>query len=115
MLGREPDSDAILQQFNKLIQELLRGNMKRNSFRRWEIDLLLDIGDCNLQRSQRRNVLQRYQKAVQRHMEKGAPTPLKLSEYLETLRARRDAREERQPDNPAVRTEPRSSKACLLS
>lgn len=103
MLGREPDSDAILQQFNKLIQELLRGNMKRNSFRRWEIDLLLDIGDCNLQGSQRRNLLQRYQKAVQRDMEKGASTPLKLSEYLEMLRARRDARE------------PRPPKPCLLS
>jgi hypothetical protein len=33
--------------------------------------------------------LRRYQKAVQRHMEKGARLPLKLSEYLEAVKAKR--------------------------
>ncbi len=84
-----PDSDAVLAQFNRLIQELLRGNMHRNTFRPWEIEILLDIEACNLKDSTKRETLKRYQKAVQRHMEKGARLPLKLSEYLENLRAKR--------------------------
>lgn len=86
-----PDSDAVLAQFNRLIQELLRGNMHRNTFRPWEIGLLLDIEACNLRESAKRETLKRYQKAVQRHMEKGARLPLKLSEYLENVKMKRAA------------------------
>jgi hypothetical protein len=86
-----PDSDAVLAQFNRLIQELLRGNMHRNTFRPWEIELLLDIETCNLRESAKRETLKRYQKAVQRHMEKGARLPLKLSEYLDNVKAKRTA------------------------
>ena len=84
-----PDSDAILAQFNRLIQELLRGNMHRNTFRPWEIEILLDIENCSLRDGNRRDILKRYQKAVQRHMEKGARLPLKLSEYLDSVKAKR--------------------------
>jgi hypothetical protein len=86
-----PDSDAILAQFNRLVQELLRGNMRRNTFRPWEVELLLDIEGCNLRESAKRETLKRYQKAVQRHMEKGAPLPLKLSEYLENVKSKKAA------------------------
>ncbi len=86
-----PDSDAVLAQFNRLIQELLRGNMQRNTFRPWEIELLLDIETCALRDASRRETLRRYQRAVQRHMEKGARLPLKLSEYLESVKAKRSA------------------------
>ena len=89
MYESEPDSETVLAQFNRLIQELLRGNMHRNTFRPWEIELLLDIETCNLRETSKRDVLKRYQKAVQRHMEKGARLPLKLSEYLEAARAKR--------------------------
>ncbi|HXP83358.1 MAG TPA: hypothetical protein VN841_01480 [Bryobacteraceae bacterium] len=84
-----PDSEAVLAQFNRLIQELLRGNMHRNTFRPWEIELLLDIEACNLRDSSRREMLRRYQRAVQRQMEKGAKSPLRMSEYLESVRAKR--------------------------
>jgi len=86
-----PDSDAVLAQFNRLIQELLRGNMHRNTFRPWEVELLLDIESCNLRESSKRETLRRYQKAVQRHMEKGARLPLKLSEYMDAVKAKRAA------------------------
>jgi hypothetical protein len=89
MLDSLPDSDAVLAQFNRLIQELLRGNMHRNTFRPWEIELLLDIESCNLREASKRETLRRYQKAVQRHMEKGARLPQKLSEYLESVKAKR--------------------------
>jgi hypothetical protein len=84
-----PDSDAVLAQFNRLIQELLRGSMNRNTFRPWEVELLLDIEACNLRDSSRRETLRRYQRAVQRHMEEGARLPLKLSEYLEAVKAKK--------------------------
>src|SRR5271154_4274739 len=84
-----PDSDAILAQYNRLVQELLRGNMHRNTFRPWEIELLLDIESCNLREASKRETLRRYQKAVQRQMEKGARLPLKLSEYLEAVKSKR--------------------------
>ncbi|HTD42921.1 MAG TPA: hypothetical protein VK687_02020 [Bryobacteraceae bacterium] len=85
-----PDSDAVLAQFNRLIQELLRGNMHRNTFRPWEIELLLDIESCSMREASKRDMLRRYQKAVQRQMEKGARLPLKLSEYLEAVKTKRD-------------------------
>jgi hypothetical protein len=83
------DADTILAQFNRLIQELLRGNMNRNTFRPWEIDILLDIEACHVRDATRRETLRRYQRAVKRQMEKGAGKPMKLSEYLESLQARR--------------------------
>ena len=86
-----PDSDTVLAQFNRLMQELLRGNLNRNTFRPWEVQLLLDIDHCDLRDSSRRETLRRYQRAVQRHMEKGARLPLKLSEYLETVKTKRVA------------------------
>jgi len=90
-----PDSETVLAQFNRLIQELLRGNMQRNTFRPWEIELLLDIESCNLREVNKRDTLRRYQKAVQRHMEKGARLPLKLSEYLEAVKNKRGGGTER--------------------
>jgi hypothetical protein len=89
MLDTVPDSEAVLHRFNRLMQELLRGSMNRNTFHSWEIDLLLDIEACNVKETTKRETLRRYQKAVQRSMEKGAPTPFMLSEYLEKKAAAR--------------------------
>jgi hypothetical protein len=66
---REIDSDTVLAQFNRLMNDLLNG--------------------------QKRETLRRYQKAVQRQMEKGGSLPMKLSEYLEANRVRRVALESR--------------------
>jgi len=105
MYESQPDSDAVLAQFNRLIQELLRGNMRRNTFRPWEVELLLDIEASNLRESAKRETLKRYQKAVQRHMEKGARLPLKLSEYLEIVKSKKAAQAPAQasPEQPQPR------------
>ena len=92
MFDWTPDSDAVLNRFNRLIVELLKGTFSRNCFRPWEVELLLDIEACNLTGSNRREVLRRYQKAVQRHMENGGSGPLKLSEYLSAKRQRNKAK-----------------------
>lgn len=77
------DPEVVLNRFNKLLQDLVRGTLNRNTFQQWEIDILLDIEMCNVREPVKRETLRRYQKAVQRSMEKGARAPLKLSEYLE--------------------------------
>jgi hypothetical protein len=82
MLVETLDSDAVLARFNKLIHDLLRGTMARNTFQPWEIEILLDIEACNLRDAVGRETLRRYQKAVQRAMEKGARTPMLLSDYI---------------------------------
>lgn len=92
MIDSLPDSDTVLAQFNRLMNDLLRGTLNRNTFRPWEVDVLLDIEHCNLRDSNRRETLRRYQRANQRHMEKGARLPLKLSEYLDAQRVRRESR-----------------------
>lgn len=97
-----PDSDAVLAQFNRLIQELLRGSLNRNTFRPWEIELLLDIESCNFGDTNKRETLKRYQKAVQRNMEKGARLPIKLSEYLEMLRTKRTLPDPIKPNSLGV-------------
>ena len=83
MLVETVNSEVMLTRFNKLLQELVRGTMNRNTFQPWEIEILLDIEACNLREVVKRETLRRYQKAVQRAMEKGARTPFKLSHYLE--------------------------------
>lgn len=99
MISHE-DSDAVLARFNKLVQELLRGSITRNTFRPWEIELLLDIDLCNLRDANKKETLRRYQRSVQRQMEKGATKPMKLSEYLSGLKARREALAARGGANP---------------
>ncbi|MBL8237697.1 MAG: hypothetical protein JNM66_09775 [Bryobacterales bacterium] len=85
----ELDADTILAQFNRLMNELLRGKLIRNTFRPWEIELLLDIQMCDLKDGQKRETLRRYQRAVQRQMEKGSREPMKLSFYLAANKAKR--------------------------
>lgn len=72
-----------LHQFNKLMQEILRGRIQRNTFQPWEVEILLDIEGCALRDSNRREILRRYQKAANRYVDRGGRTLLKLSEYLE--------------------------------
>ena len=91
MIDTVQDSEIVLARFNRLMQELLRGSMSRNTFRPFEIDILLDIEACELKEVGKKDILRRYQKAVQRTMEKGAPQPMKLSEYLAGLKSRNGA------------------------
>lgn len=71
-----------LAQFNKLMAELLRGKIQRNTFQPWEIEILLDIEACHLRETSRRETLRRYQRAANRFVERGGRQLLKLSDYL---------------------------------
>jgi hypothetical protein len=81
------DSQGILARFNRLLRDLQNGASTRNCFCPWEVELLLDIESCDLGEANQRRVLQRYRRAVERRLEKGAARPLKLSEYLARSRS----------------------------
>jgi hypothetical protein len=83
--------ELMLNRFRRLIGELLRGEMKRNSFAPWEIELLLDFESCELPARRRRETLLQYQRAVERQMECGPGPPTKLSHFLVLREQRRNA------------------------
>jgi hypothetical protein len=85
------DIEIVHAQFNRLLNELIKGAISRNTFQPWEITIMLDIQSCDIGDASEKDLLKRYQKAVQRAYEKGAKMPMLLSEYLESLRARRAA------------------------
>jgi hypothetical protein len=82
-----------LNRFRRLIGELMRGEMNRNTFETWEIDLLLDFETCQLPLRRRLEVLRQYQKAVERQLESGPGPPMKLSHFLVLREQRRNALE----------------------
>ncbi len=82
MREESSSSEAVSIRFNRLIQGLMCGKLNRNSFDRWEVDLMLDLEHCVMRPSAKRRTLLRYQKAVTRQLESGATQPFRLSEYM---------------------------------
>ena len=82
--------ELMLNRFNRLLGELMRGTIVRNSFEPWEVDILLDIENCQLERRRRLEILRQYQRAVTRQMETGPGPPMKLSRFLEERARRRE-------------------------
>ncbi len=83
------DIEIVHAQFNRLMNELIKGAINRNTFQPWEIELMLDIQAADFGDSPQKEMLKRYQKAVQRSYDKGVKMPMKLSEYILALKARR--------------------------
>ncbi len=79
------DTSQTLIRFDRLMRDVENGDTPRNSFRAWEVDLLVDLHCCPLG-PDRKRLLQRYSKAVRRDLERGASEPLRLSEYLQRAR-----------------------------
>jgi hypothetical protein len=81
--------ELMLNRFNRLITELIRGAIVRNSFQPWEVEILVDIETCAVEPRKRMDILRQYQKAVTRQLETGPGPPMKLSEYLQQRMTRR--------------------------
>jgi hypothetical protein len=82
------DQELMLNRFNRLIGEVMRGVVARNTFQTWEVEILLDLDTCQFERRRRLETLRQYQRAVERQMTNGPGPPMKLSEFL-AMRARR--------------------------
>ena len=81
--------EVMLNRFNRLMTEILRGAIVRTTFQPWEVELLLDMQTCDVDRRRRQDILRQYQRAVQKQMEVGPGPPMKLSEYLQLRMTRR--------------------------
>lgn len=77
--------------FIELIQELVAGSVRRNSFTQWELDLLLDLQLTRLRKSARIEALRRYLRAVQLSHAHGAGEPPRLSAFLQETAPRKAA------------------------
>jgi hypothetical protein len=76
------ERELMLNWFRRLMTELQRGAINRNLFQQWEIDLLLDIEGCQLERRRRADIIRQYVRAVERQLENGRGPPMKLPEFL---------------------------------
>lgn len=82
------DLELMRNRFKRLIGEVIRGVLARNSFQPWEVEILMDLENCKLERRRRLDILRQYQRAVERQMSTGNGPPMKLSEFL-VIRAQR--------------------------
>jgi hypothetical protein len=83
------ERELMLNRFNRLMGEVMRGAIARNTFQPWEIDILLDLDSCRLERRRRWDILRQYQRAVERQLQDGPGPPIKLSEFLEARERKR--------------------------
>jgi hypothetical protein len=86
--------ELMLNRFKRLMSEVMRGAVARNTFEAWEIDILLDLENCQLERRRRWDILRQYQRAVDRQLQTGPGPPMKLSQFLEARERKRMKTEE---------------------
>jgi hypothetical protein len=77
-----PDLELIANRFDRLVKELLQGEVRRTSFQRWEVHLLLDLQACQLTPSRRTEALRRYQRAVQKQLGRREVPPVRFADFL---------------------------------
>jgi hypothetical protein len=81
--------ERMRSRFLRLMVAVRKGLMARTTFEPWEVGLLLDLETCKLERKRRKQLLDQYERAVQRQMDVGPGPPMKLSEYLQSRSTRR--------------------------
>ncbi len=81
--------ELMLNRFRKLMNEILRGSIPRTTFQPWEVEILLDMQNCEIESRRRTEILRQYLKAVEKQLETGPGPPMKLSEFLQLRMTRR--------------------------
>jgi hypothetical protein len=81
-MDEPPDLELIATRFNRLVKELLQGEVRRNAFQPWEVHLLLDLQACRLTRSRRDEALRRYQRAVQKQLDRRQLPPVRFADFV---------------------------------
>jgi len=77
-----PDLELIANRFKRLVKELIEGDVRRTSFQAWEVQLLLDLQDCRMTRSRRDEALKRYQRVVEKQLERGELPPVAFADFV---------------------------------
>jgi hypothetical protein len=83
------EREIMLNRFRRLVAELMRGSIARNSFHTWELEILMDYHTCTLAPRHRIENLRQYQRAVEKQLETGPGPPIKFSEFLQRKMTRR--------------------------
>ncbi|HEY1342727.1 MAG TPA: hypothetical protein VGF59_34730 [Bryobacteraceae bacterium] len=110
-MGEAEDSELTLNRFRRLVGELMRGATARTVFQPWELEILLDIERCSVDRKRRLEILRQYQRAVERQMECGPGPPMRLSEFL-VERERRCGMADPGRSRPSGRLDPLESRSA---
>jgi len=84
--------ELMLNRFRRLIAELMRGAVVRQSFQPWEVAILLDFETCTIEPKRRLELLRQYQRAVEKQLQSGPGPPMKFSEFLQLKSTRRPSR-----------------------
>ena len=43
------ETERMLNRFRKLLADVIRGNVRRNGFEPWEVEILLDMETCSME------------------------------------------------------------------
>ena len=84
--------ELMLNRFKRLLGDVVRGAVGRNSFQPWEVEILMDLEQCHVDRRRRLEILRQYERAVEKQMESGPGPPMKLSRFLALRELRREER-----------------------
>jgi hypothetical protein len=82
-MGDRKTERSEMTALHQLVQDIIGGSMRRNTFSQWELELLLDLQTCGIRKGSRSETLRRYLRAVQQHYSQGAVGPLRLSTFLD--------------------------------
>lgn len=63
--------ELMLNRCRRLMADVERGTVSRNDFQPWEVEILLDATDCQLEPGRRPDLLRQYQRAVEKQLETG--------------------------------------------
>jgi hypothetical protein len=77
------DLNATWASYCQLVQQLAAGNVRRNTFTQWEMELLLDFQMTRIRTTSRADTLRRYLRVVQQQLAQGEPIPQRFSCFIE--------------------------------
>ena len=97
--------ELMLNRFRRLLTEIIRGTVARNSFEPWEVEILLDLANCQIMPRRRLEILRQYEKAVEQQMETGPGPPMTLSQFLQERMTRRPSMRKLPPNTIPIASE----------
>lgn len=72
-----------LTSLSQLVQEVIGGTLRRNTFTPSELQLLLDLQSCRIRKSTKPEMLRRYLRAAQQHFTVDGSAPLRFAHFFE--------------------------------
>lgn len=72
-----------LNSYLQLIQDIIGGTVRRNTFNRMELDLLLDVQASRMRKAAKSELLRRYFRTVQQQFATNGATPLRFARFWE--------------------------------